>query len=334
MTLAPGRALRAVFGEVIAEMARDDPRILVLDGDVASSSGADSFDAAMPDRFIQTGIAEQNMLGVAAGLASVGFVPIASGFACFVVGRAFDSIRVLIDQPRLNVKIAGGYTGMLTGMAGKTHQMLNDVALMRTLPNMTILAPADEREAAGALRAMIAHDGPVYIQLTREASPILFDTDPGFRIGPAVPIRSGTDITLVSTSVQTTRTLVAAEILAAAGIDAAVLHVPTIKPLDGDAIVAAARSTGRIAVVEEHTVIGGLGSAVAELLSERHPVPVKRLGIQDRYGESGPNEPLLHKYGLSAAAVAADVRAWLVASQDAAEGLVSEPRSGMSAWRS
>jgi transketolase len=311
MALAPGRALRAVFGETLAALAEDDPRIVVVDGDVASSSGAEAFDAAHPDRFIQAGIAEQNMLGLAAGLATVGFIPVVSGFACFVVGRAFDSIRVLIDQPALGVKIAGGYTGLLTGRTGKTHQMFNDVALMRTLPNMTVLAPADEVEARQALRAMIEADGPVYIQITREASPILFDGGYSFRLGRAVIVRQGRDVSLVSTGVQTTRVVQAADLLSQWGIDAGVLHVPTIKPLDEAAIVDTARATGLVVVVEEHSTVGGLGSAVAELLSEKYPVPVGRLGIRDCYGESGPNEALLDKYRLSASAVAADVRSWL-----------------------
>lgn len=311
MALAPGRALRAVFGETLAGLAEDDPRIVVLDGDVASSSGADAFDTAQPERFIQTGIAEQNMLGVAAGLATVGFVPVVSGFACFVVGRAYDSIRVLIDQPALNVKIAGGYTGLLTGRAGKTHQMFNDVALMRTLPNMTVLAPADEVEARQALRAMIETHGPIYIQITREASPVLFDSGYSFTIGRAVSVRIGRDVSLVTTGVQTTRVVEAADLLSRWGIDAGVLHVPTIKPLDEAAIIGAARATGLVVVVEEQTTVGGLGGAVAELLSEKYPVPVGRLGIRDCYGESGPNEALLEKYRLSATAVAADVRSWL-----------------------
>lgn len=313
MALAQGRSLRAVFGETLASLAEDDPRIVVLDGDVASSSGADAFDARRPDRFIQTGIAEQNTLGVAAGLATVGFVPVVSTFACFAVGRAFDSIRVLIDQPALSVKIAGAYTGLFTGRAGKTHQMFNDVALMRTLPNMTIVAPADEVEARQALRAIIETDGPVYIQITREASPVLFDSAYSFRIGRAVTVRTGRDVSIISTGVQTTRVVEAADLLSQWGIDAGVLHVPTIKPLDDAAIIDAASATGLVVVVEEHTTIGGLGGAVAELLSEQYPVPVRRLGIQDCYGESGSNDALLEKYRLSATAVAADVRSWLAA---------------------
>lgn len=311
MTLAAGKALRAVFGETLAELGDTDPRIVVLDGDVGSSTGAAAFEAAHPQRFLQMGIAEQGMLGVAAGLATVGFVPVATSFACFIVGRGFDAIRVLIAQPGLNVKLAGGYAGLLTGMTGKTHQVFDDVAIMRTLPNMTVLAPADEVETAQAIRAMIATDGPFYLQLTREPSPVLFPPGYRFRIGKAVPLRSGTDVTLISTGVQTVRVSEAAEILAGHGIEATVLHVPTIKPLDETAIVNAALTSGLVVTVEEQSVLGGLGGAVAEALADNCPMPVRRLGLQDVYGESGPEAALLEKYRLSAATVAADVEAWL-----------------------
>jgi len=311
MTLVAGKALRAVFGETMAELGDSNPRIVVLDGDVASSTGAAAFEAAHPDRFLQMGITEQAMMGVAAGLATVGFIPVASTFACFAVGRALDSVRVLIAQPRLNVKIAGGYSGLLTGMTGKTHQMFDDVAIMRTLPNMTVLAPADEVEAAQAIRAMVAADGPFYLQVTRESSPVLFGPDYVFEIGRAVRLRTGSDVTLISTGVQTVRVYEAAEILASRGIQASVLHVPTVKPIDADAVVDAALASGLVVTVEEQSVLGGLGGAVSEVLSSRYPVPVRRLGLQDVFGESGPDDALLAKYRLSPATVAADVGAWL-----------------------
>jgi len=311
MALPAGKALRVVFGETVTELADRDPRIVVLDGDGGPSTGAAMFEAAHPDRFLQMGIAEQNMLGVAAGLATVGFVPVVSGFACFVVGRAFDSIRVLIAQPRLNVKIAAGYTGLLTGRTGKTHQMFDDIAIMRSLPDVSVLAPADEVEAAQAIRAMIAADGPFYLQLTREASPVLFPAGYRFELGRAVRLRDGCDVTLVSTGVQSVRVHEAAEILARRGVAATVLHVPTIKPIDTDSIVAAAQESGLVVTVEEQSVLGGLGGAVAEVLSGHYPVPVKRLGIQDTYGESGANDALLDKYRLSARVVAEDVETWL-----------------------
>jgi transketolase len=311
VALPTGKALRTVFGETVAELANDDPRILVLDGDVGSSTGAEIFEAAHPQRFLQMGIAEQNMLGVAAGLATVGFVPIVSSFACFVVARALDSVRVLIAQPALNVKIMGGYTGLLTGMTGKTHQIFNDIAIMRTLANMTVLAPADEVEARQAIAAMISLDGPVYIQMTREPSPVLFDAGYRFEVGASVRVREGADVTLVSTGVQTARVYEAAEILGGRGIEATVLHVPTIKPIDEEGIVQAARASGFVVVVEDQTILGGLGGAVSEVLSEHYPVFVKRLGVRDVYGESGPNDLLLEKYRLSAATVAQDVESLL-----------------------
>lgn len=315
MSLAPGKALRAVVGETIDALLDEDPRIVVLDGDVGSSTGVELLEQRHPDRFFQMGIAEQNQLGVAAGMATVGFVPVVSAFACFAVGRAFDSIRVLIDQPRLSVKITGGYTGLLTGMTGKTHQMFNDIAMMRSLPNMTVLAPADEVEARMAVRAMIAAPGPCYMQVTREASPILFDADYQFEIGRAVLVRSGSDATVVSTGVQTTRVVEAVAILRERGFEVGVLHMPTVKPLDTAALIEQTKRTGRVIVVEEQSVIGGLGGAVAEVLSEQYPVFVSRLGIADCYGESGPNEALLDRFRLSAPFLADDIESILVAAR-------------------
>lgn len=307
MTLSPSKALRTVFGEVMSDLARRDPRVVMLDADVGSSTGGETFERDHPERYLQLGIAEQNMLGVAAGLATIGFTPVASAFACFVVGRAFDSIRVLIAQPGLNVKIVGGYSGLLTGMTGKTHQIFNDIAIMRSLPNMTVLAPADEIEGQQALEAMVNTPGPCYMQVTREPAAALFDTGYAFRLGNAVKVRDGSDVTLVSSGVQTTRVYEAAEHLSRRGIESTLLHVPTIKPLDAKAVINAAQATDLVVVVEEQSVVGGLGGAVAEVLSSHYPVTVKRLGIQDVYGESGPNAALLEKYRLSAAQVANDV---------------------------
>ncbi len=311
MTLSMGPALRQVLGETMAELAAEDPAILVLDGDVGSSTGGLIFELAHPARYIQAGIAEQNMVAMAAGLATVGFRPFVTTFSCFAVARALDSVRVLVAQPALDVKIFGGYAGLLTGMTGKTHQMFNDIAIMRTLPHMTVVAPADETEARQAIRALAASSGPAYMQITREPSPTLFDADYRFQIGRAVMVRQGTDATLVSTGVQTTRVAEAAELLAEGGLDLQVLHMPTIKPLDDEALVAAARATGRVITIEEQSVLGGLGGAVAEVLSARYPVPVTRLGIADCFGESGPNDALLDKYRLSAERVADDVAALL-----------------------
>jgi transketolase len=311
MTLANGKALRVAFGETVTELGRTDPRIVVLDGDLGSSTRADIFENAHPDRFFQMGIAEQNELGVAAGMATVGLVPFVSTFACFAVARALDSIRVLIAQPRLNVKIAGGYAGLLAGMTGKTHLIFDDLAIMRAMANMVVVAPADEVEARLAIIAAAAYEGPVYLRLTREASPILFDDSYRFELGRATMVRPGGDVTVIGTGTQTVRAFQAAELLAAEGIDVHLLHVPTLKPIDEEAIVAAARATGLVVTTEEHTIIGGLGGAVAEVLGERFPVPLKRHGLADTFGESGPDQALLEKYGLSITKTADAIRAFV-----------------------
>jgi len=311
MTLAPGKALRVAFGETVAELADDDPRIVVLDADLGSSTRADIFESAHPERFFQMGIAEQNMLGAAAGMATVGFIPFVSTFACFAVARALDSIRVLVAQPRLPVKIAGGYAGLLAGMTGKTHLIFDDLAIMRAMANMVVVAPADEVETRQAIKALVDHPGPAYIRLSREASPLLFDDAYRFELGRSTVVRRGTDVTVFSTGTHTVRAYQAAEILAGEGIDVHLVHVPTLKPLDEEGIVAAARATGFVVTTEEHTIIGGLGGAVAELLSDRHPAPIKRHGLADIFGESGPDQALLEKYGLSAAKTAEAIGAFV-----------------------
>lgn len=307
MTLPMGQAMRVAFGESVTEIANVDPRIIMLDGDVGSSTRADIFEEAHPDRFFQMGIAEQNMLAVAAGFASVGYIPFVSTFACFAVARALDSIRVLIAQTRLEVKIAGSYAGLLAAKTGKTHLIFEDVPIMRALANMSVIAPADEIEARQVIKAAIDVKGPVYMRITRGASPVLFDDSYRFEFGKAVVVRDGSDLALIGSGVQTTRVVQAAELLSDRGVEALVLHVPTIKPLDEDAIIHVARETGFVVTVEEGSVIGGLGGAVAEALADRCPVTVKRLGIRDVFGESAPDEALLDKYRLSASKVAEDV---------------------------
>lgn len=293
-------AQRVMFGETLVELAGRYPDLLLLDGDLANSTRADILNNAYPDRFLEMGIAEQNLIGVAAGLATVGFVPWVSSFAAFIASRDLDQIRVVVAQPHLNVKLAGGYSGLLTGSTGKTHQCVEDIAIFRAMPHMMVIAPADAHEARAAMFALMEYDGPAYLRLTRDPSPTITPRERPFEIGRAYALRDGTDVTLISTGVQTTRTLEAADLLAAEGISACVLHVPTIKPLDEDAIVEAARRTGRVVTAEDHSIIGGLGSAVAETLSERYPVPVRRVGLRDVFGESGPNGALLEKYGLTA----------------------------------
>lgn len=304
-TMEMGQALRVTFGETVTELANTDPRIVMLDGDVGSSTRADIFEEAHRDRFYQMGIAEQNMLGVAAGMATVGLIPFVSTFACFAVARALDTTRVIIAQPNLPVKITGGYAGLLAGMTGKTHLMFDDVSIMRAMPNMTVFCPADDIETAQGIRALVDEDGPAYIRLTRQASPRLFDDDYRFDLRKAVVVRDGSDVTLISSGPQSVRVYEAAEKLAEKGIDALVLHVPTIKPIDVAGVVAAAEKTGFVITIEEHTIIGGLGGAVAEVLAEHAPTPMRFHGILDTYGESGPDAVLLEKYRLSSGQVAA-----------------------------
>jgi transketolase len=302
-----GPPLRQVLGETLRTLMHNDPAIVVVDGDVGSSTGVAVVEEAHPDRFVQAGIGEQNMIAMAAGLASVGFVPFVTTFACFAVARALDSIRVLVAQPGLPVTIVGGYAGILTGMTGKTHQMFNDVAIMRSLASMTVIAPADQIEARQVVEHLVPFGSPAYVQITRDPSPALFDESYQFRVGKAITLRRGGDVAIVSTGVQTTRVVAAADILLARGISATVIHCPTIKPIDVGTLVEAAVDVGYVVVVEEQSVIGGLGGAVAEVLSNEAPVYVKRLGIQDCYGESGSNDALLDRYHLSATRVADDV---------------------------
>jgi len=311
VTLPQGKALRVAWGEAITELGETDKRIVVLDGDLGSSTRADIFETAFPERFFQMGIAEQNLLGAAAGMATVGFVPWVSTFACFAVARALDSVRVLIAQPKLPVKIAGGYAGLLAGMTGKTHLIFDDVAIMRAMANMVTVCPADEVETRQAVKAIVDYEGPVYLRLTRPNSPILFDDSYRFELGKLAPVRDGDAATVFSTGIHTTRVYEAAEQLASEGIELKVVHVPTIKPLDEEAVVEAAKATGFVITAEEHTIIGGLGGAIAETLSDRYPVPVKRTGLADGYGESGPNDALLEKYGISVEKTAEAIRGLL-----------------------
>lgn len=311
MTLPMGRAMREIFGETVTALADDDPRIVMLDGDLGSSTKGDIFQKAHPERYIQTGIAEQNMLGMAAGLASVGMMPFISTFVAFAVVRPLDQIRVLIAQPHLNVKITGGYAGLFVGAAGKTHQIVDDISIMRAMPGMVTLSPADDVETGHVLRWAAGYDGPVYVRLVRDATARLFDDSYAFEFGRAVTVRQGGDVTLVSTGSQTPRVVEAADQLAGRGIQAQVMHIPTIKPLDVPALVAAAERTDFVITVEEHSVIGGLGGAVAEALAEHRPTTVKRIGLQDVFGQSASNDDLLDLYGLSATRVAEQVTAYL-----------------------
>jgi transketolase len=312
MTLVMGRPQREIFGETVAALCDADPRVYVVDGDVGSSTRADIVEKAHPDRYLQMGIAEQNMLGVAAGMATMGLVPFISTFVSFAVVRPLDQVRVLIAQTGANVKITPSYGGLFTGQTGMSHIIVDDYAIMRAMPGMVTVSPADDVEAAEVLRWCAAYEGPVYVRLGRDAQLRCFDAATHrFAIGKSEVIREGSDVTLITTGGQTGRTLEAAELLAADGISAHVLHVATLKPLDVEGIVAAAERTGRVITVEEGTVIGGLGGAVAEALSEHRPTRVNRIGLRDCFVQSGPNDALLDIYGLSGARVAEQVRAIL-----------------------
>ena len=315
-TMTMGKPLRVAMGEKISEMADTDPRLIVLDGDTAVSTRTDIFQENHPERFYQTGIAEMNMLGMAAGMATVGdLIPIVSTFSAFIASHAHDSIRVLIAQPKLNVKLMSGYSGLLAGMTGKTHLLFDDIPIMRAMANMVVVCPVDEVETRSALEAIIEYDGPVYFRLNRGNTPIIFDDDHRFELGKAVNVRAGSDLTVFATGVHTSRALEAAEMVAADGIDVNLVHVPTVKPLDVDAVVAEARKTGLVLTTEEGTIIGGLGGAITETLGEFAPMPVKRHGLQDVFGESGPDGALLDKYGIDALHVAEAIRDFVAANK-------------------
>ena len=294
-------ATRESYGNALAELGNEFDNIVVLDADLAGATKTSVFKAAHPDRFIDCGIAEGNMMGVAAGFATTGMVPFASSFAMFAAGRAFEQVRNSIGYPHLNVKIGATHAGISVGEDGATHQCNEDIALMRTIPGMVILNPSDDVEARAAVRAAYEHVGPVYMRFGRLAVPVINDNeDYKFEIGKGIVLREGKDLTIVATGLPVSNCLEAADMLAKDGIDAKVINIHTIKPLDSELIVAAAKETGRVITVEEHSVIGGLGSAVCDVLSEEAPVRVSKIGINDTYGESGPAVELIKKYGLDA----------------------------------
>jgi transketolase len=293
------KALRDVFGDTLVALGKTNPDVLVLDADLANSTKADKFAVAHPDKFLEMGIAEQNFVGVAVGLASLGFVPWLSSFTVFFTHRAIDPIRMLVAQTRANVKIGAAYSGLLTGLTGKTHQDVEDLAIMRAMPDMTVLAPADEFECEAMIRWATEYSGPVYLRLARDACPAVFTSDYVFTLGQTYRLREGRDLLLVSTGPQSARCVEAADHLAKQGISAGVLHVPSIKPVSEEEIVKACESAPIIFTVEEHTVFGGLGGLVAEILSEHLPKRVIRFGIEDRWGESAPNDFLLDQFQLS-----------------------------------
>jgi len=297
-------ALREVFGETLVELGERYPNLLVLDGDLANSTKADRFEAAFPERFLEMGIAEQNLVGVAAGLAHLGFIPWLSSFTVFFTHRAADPLRMLVAQTHANVKIGAAYSGLLTGYTGKTHQDVEDLAIMRAMPDMVVLAPLDAVEARAMMHWATAYEGPVYLRLARDPSPVVLPEDYAFTPGQILTLREGKDVALVGTGVQTARLLEARDLLAKAGIEAGVFHVGSLKPLDEAALVDALGPYRVVFTAEEHSIYGGLGGLVAEVLGENDPKPVHRIGIEDRWGESAPNDWLLEHYGLSAKKVA------------------------------
>jgi transketolase len=294
------KGLRDVFGDTLVSLGSSDPNVLVLDADLANSTKADKFAKMYPGRFLQMGIAEQNFVGVAVGLASLGYVPWLSTFTVFFTHRALDPIRMLVAQTHANVKIGAAYAGVLTGLTGKTHHDVQDLAIMRAMPDMTVVAPADAIEGEAIIRWATEYEGPVYVRLARDASPDIFDKEYRFVPGQTISLKQGSDVLLISTGPQSVRCLEAAELLNGRGISAGVLHLPSIKPVNKEEIVSAAEKAKLVVTVEEHTIYGGLGGLVAEVLSEVSPRRVVRFGIDDRWGESAPNDYLLDLFQMSA----------------------------------
>ena len=297
-------ATRDSYGNALVELGKEHENLVVLDADLAAATKTGVFKKVFPERHIDCGIAVCNMMGVAAGLATTGKVPFASSFAMFAAGRAFEQIRNSIGYPKLNVKIGATHAGISVGEDGATHQCNEDIALMRTIPGMVVINPSDDVEARAAVKAAYKHEGPVYLRFGRLAVPVINDReDYKFELGKGVVLREGKDITLIATGLPVAETLEAAEKLAADGIDAKVINIHTIKPLDEELIVEAAKETGKVVTIEEHSVIGGLGSAVCDVLSEKAPTKVLKIGINDTYGESGPAVELVKKYGLDAESI-------------------------------
>ena len=304
-------ATRVSYGNALAQLGTEHPEVVVLDADLAAATKTGIFKKAYPERFIDCGIAESNMIGVAAGLAAAGKVPFASSFAMFAAGRAFEQIRNSVGYPHLNVKIGATHAGISVGEDGATHQCNEDIALMRTIPGMVVINPSDDVEARAAVQAAYEHQGPVYMRFGRLAVPVINDRpDYQFELGKGVVLREGKDLTIIATGLPVSNCLEAAEKLAADGIDAKVINIHTIKPLDEELVIAAARETGRVVTVEEHSVIGGLGSAVCDVLSEKAPTRVMKIGINDTFGESGPALELLKKYGLDTDSIYAKIKAF------------------------
>ena len=305
-------ATRESYGNALAELGAQYPNLVVLDADLAGATKTSVFMKAFPERHIDCGIAEGNMMGVAAGLATAGKIPFASTFAMFAAGRAFEQVRNSIGYPHLNVKIGATHAGISVGEDGASHQCNEDIALMRTIPGMVVINPADDVEARAAVKAAIEYEGPVYMRFGRLAVPVI--NDPAsytFELGKGIVMQEGKDVTIVATGLEVSESLEAAKMLEADGILAEVINIHTIKPLDADLIAASAKKTGKVVTVEEHSIIGGLGGAVAEALAEKAPTKMLRIGVNDTFGESGPAKALIEKYELDAKSIYNKVKAWL-----------------------
>lgn len=301
-------ATRDAYGKALVELGDTDKKIIVLDADLAAATKTGMFKKAHPEKFVDCGIAEGNMMGVAAGLAASGYTVFASSFAMFAAGRAFEQVRNSIGYPHLNVKIGATHAGISVGEDGASHQCCEDIGLMRTIPGMVILNPADDIEARACVLAAAEHEGPVYMRFGRLAVPRVFDENYKFEIGKGAVLKEGTDVTIIATGLMVNEALMAAEKLSDEGISARVVNMATIKPIDRDIIVDSAKKTGVIVTAEEHNIIGGLGSAVAEVVCETVPVPVIRVGVNDVFGKSGPAVQLLHEFGLDADNIAAKTK--------------------------
>ena len=302
-------ATRDSYGNALAELGAEFPNLYVLDADLAAATKTSTFKKAFPERHIDCGIAEANMTGIAAGLATCGIVPFISSFAMFAAGRNFEQVRNSIGYPHLNVKICATHAGISVGEDGASHQCNEDMALMRSIPGMVVICPSDDVEAKAAVRAAYEYNGPVYLRFGRFGVPVINDNaDYKFEIGKGITLKDGSDITIVATGLCVSQALEAAETLAAEGVSARVINIHTVKPLDEELIIKAAKETKMLFTVEEHSIIGGLGSAVCECLAENHPTKVVRIGMRDRFGESGPAAELIHKYGLDAEGIVKTVK--------------------------
>lgn len=292
-------ATRDAYGQTLAELGAENKNIVVLDADLSGSTKTSVFAKKFPERFFNMGIAEANMVGTAAGLAAAGKIPFVSTFAIFAAGRAWEQIRQSVAYPKANVKIVPTHGGITVGEDGGSHQSVEDIALMRAIPNMTVIVPADAVETRKAIRAAAEYNGPVYVRLGRNKVPAIFPEDYYFEIGKGSEVAPGTDMTFVTTGIMTGQAVKAAELLGKEGISARIVHIATIKPLDKEIIMKAAEETGAIVTAEEHSIIGGLGGAVAEFLAENRPTPIKRVGVRDRFGTSGKAEELIKYFGLT-----------------------------------